>query len=1457
MSRTASQRTSFVTVCAIFFAAAAVAFLAGATRNIAQSRDLDRQSSRAPAIVTEAPEARIQWKSGATLTPRMTPEQISAVFGDAATTSQVHVAVQFERPVSLKERADLESAGVRLLSHLSDDAYFAAIDPAFMNASVAAYSAPLRWASPIEIAWKLHPMYLDGRIAEWTIVENDKPAGQTVSAGPNPVVAALVLFHADVDPDLGSSTALQHGATVVTALIGVNAIVVHIPYQTVNSLAGEDVVQWIEPPLPGLTPNNLENRALTGANIVHAAPYNLDGSGVRAFIFDAGTVDTSHDDFLGRATVIDASGTGGHATHVSGTVGGSGVLSGGAQKGMAPGVHIVSAGFQWGAGGVFLYTNPGDIEADYGNAINNHGVDISNNSIGTNTEFNGFDCAIQGDYGLTDSIIDAIVRGSLSGGEPFRIVWADGNERGGTRCDVEGFGRYYSTAPPATAKNHMTVGAVNANDDSMTDFSSWGPTDDGRMKPDISAPGCQNGGDGGVTSTVPGDSYASACGTSMASPTVCGLSCLLLQDFRANYPGLPDPRNSTLRAIFAHTAVDRGNAGPDYQFGYGSVRIQPAIDFERSGRFIEQSVNQGGVYVALVAVGAGATELKVTLAWDDPPGTPNVVPALINNLDLRVFDPSNVQRHVWTLDKLNPSAPAVQTGPNAVDNIEQVYIANPAAGVYRIEVAGTSVPNGPQVFSLAASPSLINCSHKGIASFNQTRYACASTALIRVVDCDLNTDDETQQSINVMVISDSEPGGEAVVLTETGGSTAAFEGTIAISATNAAGVLLVSEGDSVSFTYLDADDGAGGVNVPVVASAVVDCTPPQISNVSVVNIKPRKATITYTTDEPASSGADYGNACASLSSSASISGRRTSHSIQLSGLTEDQTHYFRLVSTDEAGNMAMSDNGGACYSFTTLPLMNYFTEHFAEDDNDLDNRSITFTPGGPNGYTGCVRPNLDFPVNPTGGTVIPMSDDSSVLVSLTGGATVTLYGQTYSSMYVSANGYVTFNNPDFTYIESTAAHFSQPRVSALFDDLSPQNGGQVSWKQFNGGVAVTWLNTPQFFDDDLNSFQIVFFVDGRIQLNYLSIDATDGIAGLSAGLGLDPDFEETDLSAQGPCGTPLAVNGNAAGPSNTPIEIPLVAVDDGQPGPLSYKITRLPGFSLFDTGNNHRITPAELPYTLVNNGNRVTYVPGAGYNGLDAFEFRANDGGAPPAGGDSNTAVIAIAIGSPQPIHSFPLDSNPGWSTQGQWAFGVPTGGGSAAGDPTSGFTGANVYGYNLNGNYTNNINPPLYLTTSAMDCTGLSGTRLRFRRWLGIDAAIFDRASIEASTDGTNWTVVWNHAGPAINENAWSLQDYDIAAVADNKPAVYIRWAMGTTNNSIVRPGWNIDDIEIVAMYASPPCDPCDANCDGSVNQFDIQPFINTLVSHNGCRACSGDTNGNGTVNQFDINAFVECLTD
>ncbi len=1432
---------------------------------------------------TAKTQGLIPWQSGSVATVPQDSATVVATALGAAARGTARVVLQFEAPLTDAQRAALPEAGVTLLSYIHDNAYYARIAAAEFTLDRVSALGNVRCVLPIHLSWKMHPDLLAGRIPAYAYVAGGPPL--TRDAQPDPdgksgvgpaadaVAAAYVLFHADVPLATEAvSLVLAHGGRIVGLLHSVNGAVIELPVAELAALAAEDAVQWIEPPLPQFTMNNNSNRARVGADTAQSPPYGLTGAGVSVLVYDGGTGQAGHPDFQGRLFVRDSSGTHYHSSHVAGTVGGGGVVNP-LYRGMAPQVTLQAYGFQM-PGGLqqgFLYHYPGDIEADYNQAINTYGADIATNSIGTNTAANGYPCEWEGNYGVTDTVIDAIVRGSL--GAPFRVVWANGNERGNGRCGTT----FRTTAPPACAKNHITVGALNSNDDSMTSFSSWGPADDGRLKPDVTAPGCQGNEDNGVTSCNSSSGYTTLCGTSMACPTVAGIGALLIQDFRQLYPGEPDFRNSTLKVLLAHTAVDLGHVGPDYKFGYGSVRAPAAIDLLRSGNFLENQVGQGERFQAIVIVNPGQSQLKVTLAWDDPPGNPAVIPVLVNDLDLIVYDAAHNPYYPWTLGGVaNPDAPAVRTQPNRVDNIEQVLIDNPAPGAYRVEVRGFAVSQGPQAFSLAATPLLVKCSPQGAANLDRAQYPCHGSATLRVVDCDLNTSDTVVDTVTVLISSTSEPSGETVVLTETAPESAAFQATLPLSTTDGGGVLLVAHGDTVTLTYQDADNGSGQP-ATAIDTAVVDCQGPVIGNVQITNVQPRAATIAFSANESITATVRYGTACENLNMSAAAMGVQQSHSVTLSGLTDSTTYYFVIDGRDEAGNAVTADNGGACFTFTTPDVPDYFTELFATAA-DMDYRTLLFTPNGSvDFYAACGFPVTEFPTDPTAGVTLSfvnasgaaVTDDGYATINLTGGAQVRLYGTAYSQFFVGTNGYITFGTFDTAFSESYSAHFSKRRVAAVFDDLNITSGGVVRFQQLSDRAVVTWLNVPEYNNTtSRNSFQIELYFDGRIQITWLRVDSNDYLAGLSNGTGQPPDFSPSDLSSYGACGPrpPSASSGSVTTLKAQPVAITLVATDDGLPDPpgaLRYVITALPAgqAEVKDAGNGYVIRPADLPYTLAPGGTQVIYRPFSQFVGTHTLQFHADDGGTPPNGGPSATATITINVvaGMPGVAVRFPLDTNPGWTTEGLWAFGPPTGGGSYNRDPTSGYTGLNVYGYNLAGDYTNNM-PVRNLTSTAINCANLTGCTLKFWRWLGIEAAQYDRASVQVSNNGTTWTTVWNHTGAAIAETTWSQHSYNIAAVADRQATVYLRWTLGPTDSTITYPGWNIDDIEIWADQ-SPILG--DMNCDGVLDFNDIDPFVLALSGESGysgqypnCVFWYADVNGDGAVDFDDIDTFVTALS-
>ena len=204
---------------------------------------------------------------------------------------------------------------------------------------------------------------------------------------------------------------------------------------------------------------------------------------------------------------------------------------------------------------------------------------------------------------------------------------------------------------------------------------------------------------------------------------------------------------------------------------------------------------------------------------------------------------------------------------------------------------------------------------------------------------------------------------------------------------------------------------------------------------------------------------------------------------------------------------------------------------------------------------------------------------------------------------------------------------------------------------------------------------------------------------------------------------------------------------------------------------------------------------------------------------DPNTPHHPIVTTGEVTIFEDDFETDKGWTVSGgQWARGVPTGNGGAYGgpDPSSGYVGSNVFGYNLNGDYANNI-PEYHLTSPVIDCTNKDNVHLKFWRWLGVEQPSYDHAYIRVSTDGTSWTTVWENPGTISDEN-WQEVDYDISAIADNQSTVYVRWTMGTTDGGWTYCGWNIDDVRLTANVCETAID---SDTDGVYDSNDNCPSV------------------------------------
>jgi predicted outer membrane repeat protein len=627
--------------------------------------------------------------------PQM-PEYDSLANLGSTGKSHGHILVQLDFIPREAAKAELESLGLMLLAYVPDYTWIASVPTT--DAAAVLNLPGVAWAGEFRVEDKIDPAIKADTWGPHNLASDGKTA------------AVNVLLHLDENLEAGQALIARYGGTTTGVTHGINLISVEMPKDNLLSLAAEDAIQWIEPAAPPLSGANDGIRAQIGVNVVNNAPYNLDGSGVDVLVYDSGKVG-AHTDFGARLTI----GAGEteivreHSTHVAGTVGGSGANStnqGGAAlqwRGMAPAVDLISYAIGLTGSGVAFYENIPDIEADWAAAQNTYGADLGTASLSSNIYYNYYpeSCPLMGNYGASSVLLDQIVRGGNSTigiGDKYITTWAAGNERGwGTSCDT-----YRTTSPPSGAKNPIQVGGSNTNNNTQYAHTSWGPTDDGRIKPIVTAGACQTTGDGGITSTDnnPANDYTVMCGTSMATPAVAGGIALMLEHYRDVYSTSGMFWPSTAKALLMHTADDLGPTGPDYQWGYGQVDIQAAVDLITAQAFTQASISQGDVDVYYLVVPSSTTPLTVSLAWDDYQATLNADPTLINNLDLELVNPGGTAiSRPWILNPDVPTDPAT-TGVDNLNNQEQVQVSNPAVGTWLVRVKGTAVPQGPQDYSL-------------------------------------------------------------------------------------------------------------------------------------------------------------------------------------------------------------------------------------------------------------------------------------------------------------------------------------------------------------------------------------------------------------------------------------------------------------------------------------------------------------------------------------------------------------------------------------------------------------------------------------------------------------------------------------------------------------------------------------------------------------------------------------
>jgi hypothetical protein len=1084
------------------------------------------------------------------------PGRSSSVRPRAPSADRLLAIVQLDGPIPSGWHASARDAGATVHSYLPDHAYLVGVSSAGIPALRAL--PEVSWVGVLPPPLTVHPRLRSrivsspGKSTRLVILSFEaSPAKQLEAWGLRPRSRLTQMGWWDTRVELQISDAQLDR---ITSVFGVFMVDEAPRYQLFGERAAQTAAGNFLPGAPApIGPGYsafLASHALGGAGLV--AQVQDDGLDVGD---DSNLPGTAHPDLLGRiAGIFNATsdplgdGVAGHGeinagiiagNAVVGTTDGDGYLLG---QGVAPDAYVYVTK---------IFRNDGQFDigsfslTDLATTAQDAGAIVSNNSWGA--PINAY---------TTDSAeFDALARDAdpgQPGHQPMIYFFAAGN-------DGPGAG---TLGTPATAKNVISVGAAENSDADGLDgcnvgpsgaddrrdlvfFSSRGPATDGRQGVTLVSVGTHQQGPASQSPAYDGSGvcdqywpagqtdYARSSGTSHSTPTAAGIALLIYEWFEEQLAPLghsKSPSPALMKAVLSATATDLvggddGNGGtlpsaPNTLQGWGSVNLSTLLDAGEHVYSLDQTqvfTSAGQSFEVDVSRVDPTAPIKIALAWTDPPALPLASPALVNDLDLVVLDGGAT----YLGNVLSGGSSTTGGTPDALNNLESVYLSTPTGGAVTVRVEATNIAGD-------ALPGTGGETEQDFALFvwNAIEQSSAGTVWLATdpTTCDgslgLFVSDLDLRGAGAQGIAMTTSGGDAetVSLLETAASSGLFVGQTPL--VDAAvhvgdGILQVADGAFVEAAYADADDGTGSPAI-VIDSAPADCTPPDITNIQASSLGETSAVITFETSEPADSRVEYGPTCSQLTHSRPGDGAQSTHAVDLTGLSSDADYSYRVSASDAAGNERIDDNGGSCHSFRTLASGAFLTELFTFD-NDLTNKTLFFRPDGSGAfYEVCVTTASGFPTDPSGGTVLSLGDDDAVEI-IPSGKTVPFFGTQYASFWLSSNGYLTFGSADTEHLESIGAHFTLPRISALFDDLDPSVAGTITVRQLPDRMVVSFENVPQYLVFDANSFQVEIFFSGEIRITILTHGAADGLVGLSDGQGIPSGFVESDFSASSVC----------------------------------------------------------------------------------------------------------------------------------------------------------------------------------------------------------------------------------------------------------------------------------------------------------------------------------------------------
>ncbi|MEO7394539.1 MAG: S8 family serine peptidase, partial [Chitinophagaceae bacterium] len=563
-------------------------------------------------------------------------EQFNHVASRAA--GKTFAVIQFENIPTGAEKKLLHDAGIELLEYVPNNAYTVTITGSLNTNLLTQVKA--RAIVELSAEQKMQPELAKGNFPSWAVT----------AAG---TVDVWISFPKSFIYETITEELKNKNFDIISDIYKNYRIVsLRVAATRLKELASMPFVEYVQPIPHEDQPLNSNSMFAARANMLKA-PLSvggraLKGSGVAVGIGDNGDVQ-AHIDFNGRLISRAAQSMKAHATHVTGTIGGAGIIQE-LYTGYAPKATLINQ----------FYSN---IILNAPTYVKDYGMVVTNNSYGTVVG----DCEYNGLYDLASRIVDQ----QAFDLPELQNVFAAGND-GTLNCAPYPVGFKTVLGGFQSAKNVLTVGSTNYKGD-VSLFSSKGPVKDGRIKPEIMSQGEF------VISTWANDGlYSPNNGTSMATPGVSGGLALLIERYRQLNNGA-NPPSALLKAFLCNGGTDKGNAGPDYSYGFGTMNLLRSVTMIEKNSFFKASVASTLSNTHSISVPANTAQLKVTLYWQDPPANLLATKTLVNDLDLEITAPATA---TVALPKILDTIPAnvvavAGTGADHINNIEQVVINNP------------------------------------------------------------------------------------------------------------------------------------------------------------------------------------------------------------------------------------------------------------------------------------------------------------------------------------------------------------------------------------------------------------------------------------------------------------------------------------------------------------------------------------------------------------------------------------------------------------------------------------------------------------------------------------------------------------------------------------------------------------------------------------------------------------